>query len=152
MEYLSEVSGMTYTEEYGLNIVTSAESVIWDGIVKVFNNCTPFRNVGWKLYTAMIPFRPAKAKGTYVYRPSAINLSQQPSQLSPSLPDSQSQPPELEQPQESQTPPGSPSWDHDVLDRSFEQEHEHGLGREHEHGLEREHEPVRFHILCNMLY
>ncbi|KAF8905169.1 hypothetical protein CPB85DRAFT_1159629, partial [Mucidula mucida] len=33
VEYLSEVSGMTYTEEYGLNIVTSTESVIWDGIV-----------------------------------------------------------------------------------------------------------------------
>ncbi|KAJ7834273.1 hypothetical protein B0H13DRAFT_1653367 [Mycena leptocephala] len=67
--YLKTRSGGSWDDDFGANIMTDADELVWAGIVASRPNCTPFKHAGWKLYD-FERLDPAKPKGSNAFRPS----------------------------------------------------------------------------------
>ena len=70
MTYLKDHSGLTWSETHGASI-TAADETVWADIIKKHPAASPFRNQGWALYDLVSALKPAKPKGSHVYRASS---------------------------------------------------------------------------------
>ncbi|KAJ7736086.1 hypothetical protein B0H16DRAFT_1240808, partial [Mycena metata] len=63
VHYLKTRSGGSWDDDFGANVITETEAEVWDSLVLLRPECTPFRNQGWPPYPFFERLDPAKPKG-----------------------------------------------------------------------------------------
>ncbi|KAJ7454333.1 hypothetical protein B0H11DRAFT_2287974 [Mycena galericulata] len=69
VHYLKTRSGGNWDDDFGANVITQTEAVVWESLILSRPECTPFRNQGWLPYPFIEKLDPAKPKGDNSYRP-----------------------------------------------------------------------------------